>query len=64
MAAALPVSGVTDLLSSVVDGDSSAKVPDYSLHTSSIPDSGRGSPVLQLSKDGLPVDLDPKVEAG
>ena len=64
MAAALPVAGVTDPLSPVVDGDSSAKVPNYSLHFSSIPDSGRGSPVLQLSSDGLPVELDPKVEAG
>ena len=64
MAAALPVAGVTNLLSPVVGGDSSAKVPDYSLHSSSIPDSGRGSPVLQLSNYGLPVDLDPKVEAG
>ena len=64
MAAALPVAGVTSLLSPVVGGDSSAKVPDYQLHTSSIPDSGRGSPVLQLSSDGLPVELDPKVEAG
>ena len=64
MAAALPVAGVTNPLSPVMDGDSSAKVPDYSLHFSSIPDSGRGSPVLQLSSDGLPVELDPKVEAG
>ena len=64
MAAALPVAGVTSLLSPVVGGDSSAKVPDYSLHSSSISVSRAGSPVLKLSNYGLPVGLDPKVEAG
>ena len=64
MAAALPVAGVTNPLSPVVDGDSPAKVPDYSLHSSSSSVSGPGSPVLQLSGAGLPVGLDPKVVAG
>ena len=64
MAAALPVAGVTNPLSPVVDGDSPAKVLDYSLHSSSSSVSGPGSPVLQLSSDGFPVGLDPKVEAG
>ena len=64
MAAALPVAGVNNPLSPVVDGDSSAKVPNYSLHPSSSSVSSAGSPVLQLSSDGFPVGLDPKVEAG
>ena len=65
MAAALPVTGVARPLSPIAGGDSSVKVPVYSLRPSSIPEAGRpGSPVLQISGDGLPKEMDPKVEAG
>ena len=63
MAASFPVAGIT-ASRPVVEGDGPASVKDYSLQSVSSSVSSHGSPVLQLSSDGFPVGLDPKVEAG